>query len=118
MKTFDSALRAAFEAGEAYGADNEAYAARGVGPHTHREPTFEEWRASLSGLEDDLGPLEIGDTVEVVTPDPTFEAIRGARLRVELFMPPGVGRTEKHVMLAAHGHLWAIPLSGVKKVRA
>jgi hypothetical protein len=46
-RTFDAMLKAAYEAGYERGSDDEAYAARGVGPHTHRPPTFEEWRAGF-----------------------------------------------------------------------
>lgn len=118
MKSFDEVLKAAYDAGYAAGSDDESYNARGVGPHTDREPTFEEWRASLSGLEtlEDLGSIEIGDTVQVIGTDSTFSPIRGARCRVEMYAAPN-DMGQKRVVLAHGGLLWAIPLAGVKKVR-
>ena len=60
MKTFDELLEAAFEAGYDRGADDVAQEERGVGPHTGRPPSYEEWRASLSGI--DLSPSPVAQT--------------------------------------------------------
>jgi hypothetical protein len=40
---FDHMLREAYDAGYMRGSDDEAYNARGIGPH-EPEPTYEEWR--------------------------------------------------------------------------
>lgn len=42
-KMTEGLLREAFEAGYERGADDEAYAARGVGPHTDRPDNFDDW---------------------------------------------------------------------------
>jgi hypothetical protein len=40
---YDHMLREAYDAGYMRGSDDEAYNARGIGPH-EPEPTYEEWR--------------------------------------------------------------------------
>ena len=47
MTEFDRLLKAAYDAGYDRGSDDECYAARGVGPHTGRPPTFEEFREAM-----------------------------------------------------------------------
>lgn len=81
MTQFDNLLQYAFEAGYERGVDDESYAERGSGPHTNRPPDFEEWRATISGLDlrEDLGPIEIGDRVRVLSSwGSPFEVYHGA----------------------------------------
>lgn len=71
MTNFDRLLQYAFEAGEKHGRD---LCAREEGYHVPDSDltTFEQWRATLSGLDtsEDLGPLMIGDTVTILPSAP------------------------------------------------
>lgn len=66
MTPFDELLQRAFASGYNRGYDT---AKADDGHHvTKMAPAFNDWRATLSGLDvrEDLGPIEVGDTVKIL----------------------------------------------------
>lgn len=114
MTEFDKILKAAFEAGRECGLDE---AARDAGYFIEKPaPDFEEWRATLSGLDvrPDLGPIRMGDTVEVTSSDPLHAPAKGrrgvvVRTHTNYVYVEGVG---------PYGSTRCIHVSGVTKVHS
>jgi hypothetical protein len=71
MTHFDNLLKAAFEAGYEWARHEDDWTHIETGEYVgdNSVPTFEEWRATLSGLDtrEDLGPIEVGDSVRVLS---------------------------------------------------
>lgn len=102
MKTFDALLRAAFKAGLDCAWD------------ANSNPSFDEWRASVSGLglDEPAEQIELaraGDIIELTTEDPVFEPVLGRHYRVK-----SVGRDFYY--FDWEGDQWQVLFADARKV--
>jgi hypothetical protein len=116
MTPFDQLLKAAFDAGGKRRVHEEEWTTvdgRYLGDGS--VPDFDEWRASLPGLDDD-DPIQVDDIVEVIegAPNP-FEFSAGRRGTVQI-----VEDFKDDVWITftvSPGVNWAAPATSLRKVR-